>query len=117
MTDEPTRGFSLVDGATAATLAQIMPVLLLTLVVELRRTQLHRRLPRGVLGAFFVLFGVVETTLVLSIDGALYPFEMFDACSALLIFLLLWLIFRISLLDSISAHPGDGQGPHDPDGL
>ena len=105
------------DGATAATLAQIMPVLLLTLVVELRRTQLHRRLPRGVLGVFFVLFGVVETTLVLSIDGALYPFEMFDACSALLIFLLLWLIFRISLLDSISAHHGDGQGPHDPDGL
>ena len=105
------------DGATAATLAQIMPVLLLTLVVELRRTQLHRRMPRSLLGAFFILFGVVETTLVLSIDGALYPFEVFDGCSALLIFVLLWLIFRISLLDTVTAVPSDGQGPHEPDGL
>ena len=105
------------DGATAATLAQIMPVLLLTLVVELRRTQLHRRMPRRLLGAFFVLFGVVETTLVLSIDGALYPFELFDCCSALLIFVLLWLIFRISLLDTVSGNSGDGQGLHEPDGL
>jgi hypothetical protein len=31
----------LVDSATAATLAQIRPVLLLTLTVELRRTKLH----------------------------------------------------------------------------
>ena len=107
----------MVDGATASTLAQIMPILLLTLVVELRRTQLHRRLPRGLLGAFFVVFGFVETTLVLSIDGSLYPFALFDACSALLIFLLLWLIFRISLLDSVGAEPDRGQGRQDPDGL
>ena len=117
MTAEPTHGFSVVDSATASTLAQIMPILLLTLVVELRRTQLHRRLPRGVLGAFFVLFGFVEITLVLSIDGSLYPFELFDGCSALLIFVLLWLIFRISLLDSIGAEPGNDSEVPDPDGL
>lgn len=89
----------LVDSATAATLAQVLPLLLLTLAVELRRTGRHRRLPRYRIGVFFVVFGVIETTLVLSIDGAFYPFQWFDICSALIIFSLLALIFLLSLSD------------------
>ena len=89
----------LVDSATAATLAQILPVLLLTLTVELRRTKLHRGLSRVRLGAFFFLFGLIETTLVLSIDGSFYPFQWFDICSALIIFSLLSILFWVSLSD------------------
>lgn len=87
----------LLDSATAATLAQILPILLLTLAVELRRTRLHRGLSRLRLGVFFFLFGVIETTLVLSIDGAFYPFQWFDICSAIIIFSLLAIIFWLSL--------------------
>ena len=90
---------SLLDGATAAALAQILPVLLLTLTVEVRRNQLHRVLSRRRLGAFFVVFGLIEVILVLSIDGTLYPFQWFDACSALIIFGVLAIIFRLSLSD------------------
>ena len=36
----------LVDSATATALAQVLPVLLLTLTVELRRTKLHRSVAR-----------------------------------------------------------------------
>jgi hypothetical protein len=89
----------LVDSATAATLAQVLPILLLTFAVELRRTQRHRGLSRLRLGLFFFLFGVVETTLVLSIDGAFYPFQWFDICSALIIFSLLAILFVLSLSD------------------
>lgn len=88
-----------VDSATAMTLAQVLPILLLTFAVELRRTQRHRGLSRFRLGVFFVVFGLVEITLVLSIDGALYPFEWFDIVSALIIFALLALIFLLSLSD------------------
>mgnify|MGYP003560970909 FL=1 len=87
----------LLDSATAATLAQILPILLLTLAVELRRTRLHRGLSRLRLGIFFFLFGVIETTLVLSIDGAFYPFQWFDICSAIIIFSLLTIIFWLAL--------------------
>lgn len=87
----------LLDSATAATLAQILPVLLLTFAVELRRTRLHRGLSRLRLGVFFFTFGVIETTLVLSIDGAFYPFQWFDICSAIIIFSLLAMIFWLSL--------------------
>jgi hypothetical protein len=45
------------------------------------------------------LFGVVETLLVLSIDGALYPFQWFDLVSALLIFGLLAALFWLALVD------------------
>jgi hypothetical protein len=89
----------LVDSATASTLAQILPVLLLTLAVELRRTQLHRGLSRVRIGVFFFIFGLIETTLVLSIDGAFYPFQWFDICSALIIFGLLSILFRLALSD------------------
>jgi hypothetical protein len=87
------------DGPTAATLAQILPVLLLTLTVELRRTQLHRAVSRVLLGVFFFLFGLIETTLVLSIDGAFYPFQWFDICSALIIFGLLSILLWVAISD------------------
>ena|ERR1700757_380656 len=87
----------LVDSATATALAQVLPVLLLTLTVELRRTKLHRSVARVRLGAFFLVFGLIETTLVLSIDGSFYPFQWFDICSALIIFGLLSIIFWVSL--------------------
>ncbi len=90
----------LVDTATASALAQVLPVLLLTLTVELRRTQLHRTQPRLLLGALFLVFGVVETVLVLSIDGSLIPFQWFDLVSALVILGLLAVIFWMSLVDS-----------------
>jgi hypothetical protein len=99
MVDASSHRLLLVDSATATALAQILPVLLLTLTVELRRTRLHRVLRRLSLGLFFFAFGVVETLLVLSIDGALYPFQWFDVASALIIFTLLALIFVISLVD------------------
>lgn len=95
----------LVDSATATALAQILPILLLTLTVELRRTQLHHRLPPFRLGAFFLVFGVIETLLVLSIDGALYPFQWFDLISALLIFGLLAALFVLALVDPPGSHP------------
>ena len=87
---------ALVDRHTAATLAQILPVLLLTLAVELRRTKLHRRLSRWRLMAFFVIFGLIQTFLVLQVDGTLYPFQWFDAVTALLIFGLLAMIFWVA---------------------
>ncbi|WP_233716165.1 hypothetical protein [Mycolicibacterium vinylchloridicum] len=89
----------LVDSRTAATLAQVMPLLLLTLAVELRRTQRHRGLSRWRIGAFLAVFGLVEVVLVLSIDGAFYPFKWFDIISAVIILWLLSLIFRLSLSD------------------
>jgi hypothetical protein len=89
----------LVDAATATALAQILPVLLLTLTVELRRTRLHRMFSRFRLGVFLFVFGVIETILVLSIDGSFYPFQWFDLISALVIFGLLAVIFALSLVD------------------
>ncbi|CAN5306463.1 hypothetical protein BH11ACT7_BH11ACT7_08580 [soil metagenome] len=91
---------SLVDGATATALAQILPVLLLTLTVELRRTRIHRGRPRVLIGGFLAAFGIVETVLVLSIDGTLYPFQWFDLVSALAIFGLLAMIFVLSFVDA-----------------
>lgn len=91
---------TLLDGTTAATLAQVLPLLLLTLAVEARRNQLHREHSRARLAAFFTGFGLIETILVLSIDGAVYPFQWFDAFSALIIFVLLGLVFRLSLMDA-----------------
>lgn len=87
------------DGATASTLSQILPLLLLTLMVELRRSALHRRISRLLFGVFFLAFGVIETVLVLSIDGTLYPFQWGDLLSALAIFTLLTMIFVISFID------------------
>ena len=96
---DPGQSVVLVDSATATALAQILPVLLLTLTVELRRTKLHRSLPGFRLGLFFAVFGIIETLLVLSIDGALYPFQWFDLVSALLILGLLAILFVLALLE------------------
>ncbi|MDN4613106.1 hypothetical protein P5G50_01465 [Leifsonia sp. F6_8S_P_1B] len=100
----------LMDSATAAALAQILPLLLLTLMVELRRVEVHRRgrvvLTRAMLGAFFLVFGVIETILVLSIDGSFIPFSWADLAAGLVIFGLLALLFVLSLLDSPSARRG-----------
>jgi uncharacterized membrane protein len=82
------------DGPTASTLSQILPLLLLTLMVELRRSALHQRISRMSFGVFFI-----ETVLVLSIDGTLYPFQWGDLLSALAIFTLLAMIFVISFID------------------
>ena len=98
----------LVDSHTATVLAQVLPVLLLTLAVELRRTKLHRRLSRGRLMAFFVIFGLIQTFLVLQVDGTLYPFQWFDICSALIIFGLLSMIFWVAFSD-----PGSDDGSPD----
>ena len=72
-------------------------MLLLTLTVEMRRHELHLTFPRFRLGAFFSAFGLIETVLVLSIDGALYPFQWFDGCSAFIIFGVMTILFRLSL--------------------
>lgn len=88
---------ALLDSATAAALAQVLPVLLLTLAVEARRNLLHQRASRLTLGAFFTAFGIVETVLVLSIDGSFYPFQWFDGVSALVICGLLAIVFQLSL--------------------
>lgn len=73
-------------------------MLLLTLTVEVRRNQLHRTSRRR-LFVFFLLFGLVETAMVLSIDGHIYPFQLFDGVSALIIFGLMGLLFRLSMSD------------------
>lgn len=89
----------LVDPTTAATLASILPVLLLTLAVEFRRTgwiDAGRNRVR-IVGVFLFFFGAVEVTLLFSIDGALYPFQWFDSVVGLVIFGLLALIFSLSL--------------------
>ncbi|MBJ7337792.1 hypothetical protein [Mycolicibacterium sp.] len=100
------------DGATASTLSQILPLLLLTLMVELRRTALHRAISLLLFGVFFAIFGIIETVLVLSIDGMLYPFQWGDLLSALAIFTLLTMIFVISFIEPRDRGGGD-QDPSD----
>lgn len=97
--------FAVMDGPTAATLAQVLPVLLLSLMVEVRRTRLHRSAARTVLGLFFLFFALAETVLVLSIDGAVYPFQWSDLIAALLIFGLITVLYRLSVADD-----GDDNG-------
>lgn len=98
----------LMDSATAAALAQILPLLLLTLMVELRRLELHRRgrsvlTTRVLLATFFLVFGIIECALVLSIDGELVPFSWGDLLSSLAIFGLLAILFWLSLQDAPSS--------------
>jgi hypothetical protein len=96
-----------IDGRTASALSQILPLLLLTLMVELRRTQLHRSLSRALVGVFFFLFGLIETVLVFSIDGMLYPFQWGDLLSALTIFTAMTMIFLTSFIDTGSRRRDD----------
>lgn len=102
-----------IDGATASALAQVLPVLLLTLMVELRRTALHHMVSRTLFAVFFFVFGVIETVLVLSIDGMLYPFQWGDLLSALAIFTLLTMIYLIFFIEPGNRRPDDPEG--DPD--
>lgn len=106
MPDEGLR-IVLLDSLTAATLAGILPVLLLTLAGELRRTRYLRDKPR-LLALFFLVFGTIETALVLSIDGAFYPFQWFDSMVGIIIFGLLALLFKLSLEDSREEAVKDG---------
>jgi hypothetical protein len=96
---EPNFRIIFVDSLTAATLAGILPVLLLTLAGELRRTRYLRDKPR-MLALFIFAFGLVETALVFSIDGAFFPFQWFDSLVGIIIFGLLALLFKLSLEDS-----------------
>jgi hypothetical protein len=105
------------DSATAATLAQVLPLLLIALLVELRRTELHhrgssRRLTVTLLALFFAVFGIIETVLVLSIDGEFIPFTWSDLAAALIIFGLLAVLFVLSLM---SSSRGPDVRPDDPD--
>jgi LytS/YehU family sensor histidine kinase len=102
---------TLFDSSTAIALAQILPVLLLALMVELRRTELHRRgrspkRTRMILALFFGAFAVVETILVLSIDGHLLPTRLSDLAAAAIIFGLLWLLFVLSLVGERETEKG-----------
>lgn len=95
----------LMDVASATTLAQVLPVLLLALMVELRRLELHRRgksvvRTRALLGTFFGLFAIIETVLVLSTDGHVYPFQWSDLIAAIVIFALLVLLFVFSMMSA-----------------
>jgi hypothetical protein len=94
-----------IDSATAAALAQILPLLLLSLMVELRRTELHLRgkhrlRTRAILASFYFLFGIVEMVLVMSIDGEFIPFTGSDLLAGLTIFGLLAILFALSMMSS-----------------
>ncbi|WP_216363633.1 hypothetical protein [Subtercola boreus] len=91
------------DVATATALAQILPIILLALMVELRRVKIHRRgrsirRTRAIMAVFFTLFASIETVLVLSIDGRLFPTQWSDIVAALIIFAMLWLLFVLSFM-------------------
>jgi hypothetical protein len=66
-----------------------------------------RRLSRVLVGVFFFLFSLIETVLVLSIDGILYPFQWGDLLSALTIFTAMTMIFLTSFNDTGSRRRGD----------
>ncbi|AGW42565.1 Na+/H+ antiporter [Leifsonia xyli subsp. cynodontis DSM 46306] len=104
----------LLDSATAAALSQILPLLLLTLMVEFRRVELHKRgrsvrTTRTLLGVFFLVFGTFETAFVLSIDGELIPFAWSDLLAALTIFGLIAVLFALSLLEPPGAKQRDRE--------
>ena len=121
---------SAVDIDTATALSQILPVILLALMVELRRTKIHRRghnqrRTRALMGAFFIVFALIETVLVLSIDGRVFPFQLSDLFAALIIFALLLMLFVLTFLPEFEEdrrrrhHESDAGGTEtaDDDGL
>jgi Na+/proline symporter len=102
----------LFDVSTATTLAQVLPVVLLALMVELRRLEIHRRgrnvmRTRVLLGIFFGLFAVIETVLVLSTDGHFYPMQWSDLVAAIIIFALLLMLFIFSMMDATPRKKND----------
>ena len=59
------------------------------------------------LAFFYVLFGVVETTMVLSIDGHLLPSKPSDLLLGVAIFVLLCLLFVLALVPSRNGRAGE----------
>ncbi|MDF2443606.1 MAG: hypothetical protein JWR01_1809 [Subtercola sp.] len=109
----------LFDIDTATALSQILPVILLALMVELRRTKIHRRghnqrRTRGLMGLFFILFALIETVLVLSIDGRVYPFQLSDLLAALIIFALLLMLFVLTFLPEFEEDHRRRHHPEEP---
>ncbi|MGG7507510.1 hypothetical protein [Plantibacter sp. YIM 135249] len=103
---------SLIDSQTARALSQILPVLLLAIMIELRRTRMHLRgrsvlRTRITIAALFGAFAVIETLLVLSVDGHVLPARWSDLAAASIIFGLLWLLFVLSMMPD----PRDAQSP------
>jgi len=102
---------TVLHGGTAAALSHILPVLLLALLVEVRRARPGwcRRTPARVLvGCFLLCFGALETLFVISIDGSLTPYRWSDLLAALVIFVLLGILFALSLTPAGDGEVGDG---------
>lgn len=99
----------LFDKGTASVLAEVLPLLLISLMVEFRRVGMHtssgrRRLRLGLLAAFYLVFGLAESGLVLYIDDTLFPLRAGDVVSAVFIFGLLALLFALSTMPSREKH-------------
>lgn len=95
----------IVDATTAFALSQVLPLLLIALLVELRRTRLHlrgrsHRRNRVLVGIFLLIFALAETYFVLSTDADLFPLQPGDLLAAALIFGLLAGLFALSLVES-----------------
>lgn len=95
----------IVDATTAFALSQVLPLLLIALLVELRRTRLHlrgrsHRRNRVLVGIFLLIFALAETYFVLSTDADLFPLQLGDLVAAALIFGLLAGLFALSLVES-----------------
>lgn len=104
----------IVDSTTAFALSQVLPLLLIALLVELRRTRLHlrgrsHRRNRALVGIFLLIFALAETYFVLSTDADLFPLQLGDLVAAALIFGLLAALFGLSLVESRT-----DQSPSDP---
>lgn len=95
----------IVDATTAFALSQVLPLLLIALLVELRRTRLHlrgrsHRRNRVLVGVFLLIFALAETYFVLSTDADLFPLQFGDLVAAALIFGLLAGLLALSLVES-----------------
>lgn len=100
MSDAMTYDFTLLHGDTAAALSQILPLLLLALIVEVRRARpgwCRRTRTRAMVTCFLLCFGVIETLFVVSIDGSLLPYRWSDLLAALSIFVLLAILCVFAL--------------------
>lgn len=117
----------IVDSTTAFALSQVLPLLLIALLVELRRTRLHlrgrsHRRNRVLVGIFLLIFALAETYFVLSTDADLFPLQPGDLVAAALIFGLLAGLFALSLVESrtdqspleITPPPQSEDGGSDP---
>ena len=95
----------IVDSATALAVSQVLPLLLIAIMVELRRTRLHLRgrahwRNRVLVGGFLLIFALAETYFVLATDADLFPLQSGDVVAAVLIFGLLAALFALSLMEA-----------------